>query len=191
MNSRFVAFVVIMAILGNALSFIPIGLSRVGQVGFDLSHVTTFIVAFYGGPVLGLITGFAGGIAAGVQFGPLGWLSWLGLIGLPVGKSLTGLASGTIFKGLKINAKKHASLLTPFGVLLGYVPEFLFTVLFFLALVPSVLGWSLEMSYSILVPIAIKAWMEMVIMSALMGALVGNSGFSGFMSTFFNSHKKK
>jgi len=180
-----------MAILGNVLSFIPIGLSRVGQVGFDLSHVTTFIVAFYGGPVLGLIVGFAGGITAGVQFGPLGWLSWLGLIGLPIGKALTGLASGAIFKGLRISGRKNPSLLALFGVLIGYIPEFVFTVVFFLALVPSVLGWSLEMSYGILIPIAIKAWMEMVIMSVLMGALVGNNGFNTFMATFFNSHKAK
>jgi hypothetical protein len=191
MNARFVTFVVIMAILGNVLSFVPIGLSRVGQVGFDLSLVTTFIVAFYGGPILGLITGFAGGITAGIQFGPLGWLSWLGLIGLPVGKALTGLTSGIIFKGLRINERKNPSLLTPLGVLIGYVPEFIFTVVFFLALVPSILGWSLEMSYGILIPIAIKAWMEMVLMGVLMGAIVGNSGFNGFMSTFFNSHKAK
>ncbi len=191
MNTRFVTFVVMMAILGNVLSFVPIGLTRVGQVGFDLSLVPTFIVAFYGGPILGLITGFAGGITAGIQFGPLGWLSWLGLLGLPLGKALTGLASGLIFKGLKINGRKNPSLLTPFGVLVGYVPEFIFTVAFFLGLVPLILGWTLEMSYGILIPIAIKAWMEMVIMSVLMGALVGNSGFNGFMSTFFNSRKAK
>lgn len=191
MNTRFVMFVVMMAILGNVLSFVPIGLTRVGQVGFDLSLIPTFIVAFYGGPILGLITGFAGGITAGIQFGPLGMLSWLGLIGLPVGKALTGFTSGIIFKGLRMNGRKNPSLLAPFGVLVGYIPEFIFTVVFFLALVPSVIGTPVEVSYGILIPIAIKAWMEMVIMSVLMGALVGNSGFNGFMSTFFNSHKAK
>ena len=191
MNTRFVTFVVMMAILGNVLSFVPIGLTRVGQVGFDLSLIPTFIVAFYGGPILGLITGFAGGITAGIQFGPLGQLGLLGLIGLPVGKALTGLASGIIFKGLRINGRKNPSLLAPLGVLVGYVPEFIFTVVFFLALVPPIIGWSLSLSYTILIAIAIKAWMEMIIMGVLMGALVGNSGFNGFMSTFFNSHKAK
>ena len=188
MNSKTIAFVITMAALGNVLSFIPIGLSRVGQVGFDLSLVTTFVVAFYGGPFLGLLTGFAGGIAAGVQFGPLGWLSWLGLIGLPVGKSLTGFASGALFKGFSIGRKSHSSLFTVSAVLLGYVPEFLFTVLFFLVLVPSVLGW---LDFPLLVSIAIKAWMEMAVMSVLMGALVGNNGFSAYMATFFNAHKPK
>lgn len=186
MNSKTIAFVVTMAALGNVLSFVPIGLSRVGQVGFDLSHVATFVVAFYGGPILGLFTGFAGGIAAGVQFGPLGWLSWLGLVGLPVGKSLTGLASGVLFKGFSGSRKSHASLFTVSVVLLGYVPEFLFTVVFFLVLVPNVLGW---LDLPLLISIAIKAWMEMMVMSVLMGALVGNNGFSTFMSVFFSARK--
>ena len=188
MNSRMIAFVITMVALGNVLSFIPIGLSRVGQVGFDLSHVTTFVVAFYGGPFLGFLTGLAGGLAAGVQFGPLGWLSWLGFIGLPVGKSLTGLAAGVLFKGLNIGGKAKSSLLTIPLVLLGYVPEFLFTVFFFLVLVPYFLGW---MDIALLVSIGIKAWMEMAVMSVLMGALVGNSGFNAYMSAFFNAHKSK
>jgi len=188
MNSKMIAFVIIMVALGNVLSFIPIGLSRVGQVGFDLSHITTFIVAFYGGPFLGFLTGFTGGIAAGIQFGPMGWLSWLGLIGLPVGKSLTGFTSGALFKGLKISQKSHSSLLAISMVLIGYVPEFLFTVLFFLVLVPFFLGW---MNVALLISIAIKAWMEMAVMSVLMGALAGNNGFSTYMSAFFNAHKPK
>jgi len=188
MNTKMIAFVITMAALGNVLSFIPIGLSRVNQVGFDLSHVTTFVVSFYGGPFLGLLTGFAGGIAAGVQFGPMGWLSWLGLIGLPVGKALTGVTSGALFKGLNVGRKAHSSLLTFSAVLLGYVPEFLFTVFFFVVLVPNILGW---LDFPLLISIAIKAWMEMAIMSVLMGALVGNNGFSAFMSTFFTEHKPK
>lgn len=177
-----------MAALGNVLSFIPIGLSRVGQVGFDLSHVTTFIVAFYGGPLLGFVTALTGGVAAGVQFGPLGGLSWLGLIGLPLGKSLTGLTSGVLFKGLKIDRKAKPSLFTIPLVLLGYVPEFLFTVFFFLVLVPYFFGW---VSMALLVSIAVKAWIEIVVMSVLMGALVGNGGFSAYMIAFFNSRKNK
>jgi len=188
MNSKMIAFVIIMAVLGNVLSFIPIGLTRVGQVGFDFSLVTTFIVALYGGPLLGFLTGFAGGLAAGIQFGPMGQLSWLGLIGLPIGKALTGLTSGILFKGLNIGKRSHPSPLTSFTVLLGYVPEFLFTVVFFLALVPYFFGW---MSIPLVVSIAIKAWMELVVMSLLMGALIGNHGFNSFMSTFFDSHKTK
>ncbi len=188
MNSKTVAFVITMAALGNVLSFIPIGLSRVGQVGFDLSHATTFTVAFYGGPILGFLTALIGGVTAGVQFGPLGWLSWLGLIGLPLGKSLTGFTSGVLFKGLKIDRKSKPSLFMIPLVLLGYIPEFLFTVFFFLVLVPYFLGW---LDIALLVSISVKAWMEMAVMSVLMGALVGNSGFTAYMSTFFNAHKPK
>ncbi len=39
MNSKLITFTVMMAALGNVLSFIPIGLTQVGQVGFDLSHI--------------------------------------------------------------------------------------------------------------------------------------------------------
>jgi len=186
MNSKMIALVITMAVLGNVLSFIPIGLTRVGQVGFDLSHITTFIVALYGGPLLGLITGFAGGVTAGIMFGPMGWLSWLGLIGLPLGKSLTGLTSGALFKGLHVGKKTHASSLTIPIVLLGYVPEFLFTVIFFLTLVPYFFGW---LDIPLLVSIAVKAWMELAVISILMGALMGNNGFSDFMSTFFEAKK--
>lgn len=192
MKSQTIAFVVTMAALGNVLSFISIGLSRVGQVGLDLSHVTTFIVAFYGGPLLGFLTGLTGGVIAGVQFGPLGSLSWLGLIGLPLGKSLTGLTSGVLFKGLRIDRKARPSLFTIPLVLLGYIPEFLFTVFFFLVLVPYFFPeMNIAFLVSLLASIAVKAWIEMVVMSVLMGALVGNSGFSAYMTAFFNSHKTK
>lgn len=188
MNSRIMAFIITMIALGNILSLVPIGLTRIGQVGFDLSHVATFIVALYGGPLAGLVTAFAGGIAAGIYFGPMGWLSWLGLIGLPIGKSLTGFASGTLFRSLNVSKKAHPSLFTIAVVLVGYVPEFLFTIFFFLALVPYFFGW---VNLPLLVSIAVKAWMEMIIMSALMGALIGNNGFNAFMSTFFNSGKTR
>jgi LytS/YehU family sensor histidine kinase len=176
-----------MAALGNVLSFIPIGLTRVGQVGFDLSHIATFIVAIYGGPFLGFFVGFTGGIAAGINFGPMGWLSWLGLVGLPIGKSLTGLATGAIFKLFKIKKRTHSSLLTTPAVLIGFVPEFLFTAFFFLFLVPYFLGW---LDVPLLVSIEVKAWGEILVMSLLMAALVGNHGFSAFMLNFFGSSKQ-
>lgn len=192
MKSRTVAFVATMAALGNVLSFISIGLSRVGQVGFDLSHITTFIVAFYGGPILGFLTALAGGVVAGLQFGTFGSLSWLGLIGLPLGKSLTGLTAGVLFKGLKIDKSARPSLFTIPLVLLAYIPEFLFTVFFFLVLVPYFFaGSSIAFLIPLLVSIAVKAWIEMVVMSVLMGALVGNSGFSAYMAAFFNSRKNR
>ena len=187
MNPKSIAFVIMMAALGNVLSLIPIGLTRVGQVGFDFSHIATFIVAIYGGPILGFFVGLTGGITAGIYFGPMGWLSWLGLVGLPVGKSLTGLATGAIFRLLKINKRTHASLQTIPAVLIGFVPEFLFTAFFFLFLVPQVLGW---LNVPLLVSIEVKAWGEISIMSILMAALIGNNGFRTFMQSFFGSEKQ-
>ncbi len=186
MNSKLITFTIMMAALGNVLSFIPIGLTRVGQVGFDLSHVATFIAAIFGGPLVGCLVGFAGGFVAGIYFGPLGWLSLLGLIGLPVGKALTGFTAGAFFKFFKIDTRTHSSLLTVPAVLIGYIPEFLFTVLFFMVLVPYFLGW---LNLALLVSIAIKAWMEMIVMSVLMAALVGNVGFSASVVNFLKLNK--
>jgi len=187
MNSKLTAFVITMTALGNVLSFIPIGLTRVGQVGFDLSHIATFTVAIFGGPLLGFFVGFSGGIVAGIYFGPMGWLSWLGLIGLPIGKSLTGLTSGAIFKLFKVDKRAHSSLLTIPAVLIGFIPEFLFTAFFFLFLVPYFLGW---LNVPLLVSIIVKAWGEMLVMSLLMAALMGNQGFGNFVNNFFAYRKK-
>lgn len=188
MNSKLITFIVMMAALGNVLSFIPIGFTRVGQVGFDLSHIATFIAAIFGGPLVGCIVGFAGGFVAGIYFGPMGWLSWLGLIGLPIGKALTGLTAGAFFKLFKIDERTHSSLIAIPTVLIGYIPESLFTVFFFLVLVPYFLGW---LNLTLLVSIAVKAWMEMVVMSVLMAALVGNTGFSAFVTNFFKLNKTR
>jgi len=181
-SSRLVAFLAVMAALGNVLSGLTIGLSKVGQVGIDFSHVATFVAAIYGGPLLGFLSGMLGGVAAGVYFGPLSGLSWLGLIGLPLGKSLAGLTTGFLFRAFRVREKSHVSLLTVPMVLLGYVPEAVFIVAYFMVLVPYFFGWS---SVPLLISILVKAWIEIAFMSVLMGALAGNSGFASFISTFF------
>ncbi len=181
-NSKIIAFTAVMVALGNALSALSIGLSKVGQVGLDLSHIATLIAAIYGGPLLGFIVGFLGGLVPGIYFGPLGMLQSLGLFGLPIGKSLTGVAVGGLFSLIKASRKKHLSLLTIPAVLVGYIPECLFTVFFFLILVPYFLGW---VSILLLTSIIIKAWIEISLMSILMAALVGNNGFDTFMKRFF------
>ncbi len=188
-NSKAVAFTAMMVALGNALSALSIGLVKVGQVGFDLSHVATFIAAIYGGPTLGFLTGLLGGIVSGIHFGPLGGLAWLGLIGLPVGKSMTGLVTGALYRQLNVGQKRNSSLLTVPVVLAGYLPECLFTVLFFVALVPYFLGPLPWLTLGVLVSILIKAWIEIALMSVLMGALAGNVGFNSFVMGFFAARK--
>jgi len=69
---------------------------------------------------------------------------------------------------------------------MGHAPECLFTSFFFLVLVPYFLGW---VSLGLLICILIKAWIEIALMSVLMGALTGNGGFSNFMTNFLIIHK--
>jgi len=185
-NSRAIAFIAIMAALGNALSAFTIGLTKAGQVGIDLSHIATFIAAVYGGPYMGFLTGLLGGIVPGIYYGPLSGLSWLGLIGLPIGKSLTGFATGALCKFFNLNRMTRPSLFVIPIVLIGFIPEFLFTVVFFLYLVPFFLGW---LSIPVLISIVVKAWIEVAFMSAFMGALIGNGGFSSFMDRFLVMRK--
>jgi len=181
MKARVISFTAMMGALGNTLSAISIGLTKAGQVGLDLSHIATFVAAIYGGPYIGFLTGLIGGFAAGIYFGPLSGLGWLGLIGLPFGKSLTGLTTGFLYRMLKVNQRSHPSLFAIPVVLLGYVPECLFTIFYFTVLVPYFFGW---FSLSLLIFISIKAWIEIAFMSVLMGALAGNGGFKTFMANF-------
>jgi len=190
-DSRAVAFTAMMVALGNGLSALSIGLAKVGQIGLDLSHVATFIAAIYGGPVLGFLTGLLGGIVPGIHFGPLGGLAWLGLIGLPIGKSLTGLTTGGLYRLLKVSRRTKPSLLTIPVVLVGYIPECLFTVFFFLALVPRFLGPLPWLTVSVLISILVKAWIEIALMSAFMGALTGSAGFTTFVTSFFTVRKSQ
>jgi len=186
LNSRVLVFIAVMAVLGNTLSMLSIGLANAGQIGLDLSHIATFIAAVYGGPYIGLLTGFLSGIFPGLYFGPMGGLAWLGLIGLPIGKALTGLTTGVLCKLLKLNQRDHSSILVVPLVLIGYIPECLFTVFFFLTLVPYFFGWA---SVGMLITILIKAWIEIGVMSVFMGALTGNSGFNTLITKVFTRSK--
>lgn len=188
LSSRVIVFTVMMAVLGNTLSALSIGLTKVGQIGLDLSHIATFIAAVYGGPYMGFLTGLLSGFVPGVYFGPMGGLAWLGLIGLPIGKSLTGLTTGALCKLLNVNQRAHSSVLVVPIVLMGYIPECLFTAFFFLTLVPQFFGWA---SVGLLISILVKAWIEIGFMSVFMGALTGNDGFSTLVTRFLTMRKVK
>jgi LytS/YehU family sensor histidine kinase len=177
-----------MGALGNALFLVSnaIGIIAPG-VSLDFSLVGVFIAGLYGGPVVGFITGLFAGVFPGIFYGPLGSGGWLGLIGLPIGKALTGLTSGLLYKGFSMNKRNNRSIFTLPLVLLSYLPEFLFTIIYFIALLPFFIGGG---GITILYFIAPKAWAEIVIMSFLMAALVGNQGFSNFVNNFF-AYKKE
>ena len=185
MNSKIISFMVMMGALGNILFLISyhVGLISPG-VTLDFSLIGAFIAGIFGGPIVGSVSGLFVGVLPGIFFGPLGNSSWLGLIGLPIGKGLTGLTSGLIAKGLNLNERRHCSFAIPV-VLVSYVPECLFTVAYFLYLIPYFLGSG--GGTGILAFILPKAWAEVVIMSFLMAALAGNVGFKDFVNNFFKA----
>jgi LytS/YehU family sensor histidine kinase len=192
-SSKQIAFIALMSALGNVLAGISINIAPIlaatspggGGAALDLSHIATFIAAIFGGPVTGAVVGFLGGIYSGYSFGfTVGSLGFLSLIGLPVGKAITGFVAGLLYKGLKINQRLRPSTLTVAIVLLSYIPEFLFTVAYFLYLVLLFYGNAMAFMLPIVLP---KAWIEIILISFLMGALVGNVGFRDFVSRFFAS----
>lgn len=190
LNSKAISFIVMMIALGSALSAISMGLSRVDErFGIDLAHIATFIAAIYGGPVIGFLTGLGGGIVPGIYLGPLGPLSWLGLIFLPLGKSLTGFTTGALYKFLNVERRNSSSLLTIPIILVGYVPECLFTVFFFLAMVPSFLSFPIAACITQLIVVLVKAWIEISFMSFFMGALKGNVGFNTLVTNYLSIHR--
>ena len=189
MDSKKIAFVAIMAALGNILFLLSYHIVPLAQgIAFDLSLVTTFIAALFGGPLVGLVTGLFAGFMPGIYFGPLGMGSWLGLIGLPIGKGLTGLTCGVLSRKLDLHGSSHISLQTIPLVLISYIPECLFTVVYFVSLMPYFFG---QGGIGVLFFIIPKAWVEIVLMSFLMASLVGNQGFIGFVQRFFTIPKSQ
>jgi len=187
MDSKAASFIAIMGALGNVLFLISNYLGPITQgVALDFSLVGVFIAGLYGGPMVGFVTGLLAGFLPGVYFGPLVG-NWIGLIGLPVGKALTGLTAGLLYKSLGIAQRQRRSVLSVPLVLVSYVPEFLFTIFYFLVLYPYFLGFS---GMGILVVVMPKAWAEIVVMSFLMAALIGNQGFTNFVDSFFTYRKK-
>ncbi len=191
MNTKNIAFAIMMGALGNVLFIISYYTGQIAQgVALDLSLIGVFIAGFYGGPTTGLITGLIAGILPGVMFGPLGTGGVVGLIGLPVGKALTGLTTGLLTKGLKIHQRTHQSLTAVPVTLLAYVPEGIFTYAYFSFLLPFFLQGIL-LPTAIIFTILLKATVEVIVMSVIMAALVGNTGFKNFVTAYFTEKKNK
>ncbi|MEM2995560.1 MAG: hypothetical protein QXI91_06080 [Candidatus Bathyarchaeia archaeon] len=195
MNSKQTAFIATMSALGLTLSAISTNMAPLleaaggqGGAALDLSHVATFIAAIFGGPYIGAIVGFLGGIYAGYHFGyVVGTLGLLSLIGVPFGKALTGLTAGFLYKKLKVNNSRRPSTLTVPITLVSYIPECIYTIIYFLYMVQFVYGFGMGFMVSIVIP---KAWIEITVMSFLMGALAGNTGFKEFINRFYVPHLK-
>jgi uncharacterized membrane protein len=193
MDAKQTAFVAMMSALGLLLSAISLNvaplLTAVGQSGaaLDLSHIATFIAAIFGGPYVGAMVGFLSGIYSGYYFGyVMGSLGVLSLIGVPFGKALTGLTAGFLYKRLKINNSSRPSTITIPITLISYIPECIYTIFYFLYIVLYVYGAAMSFMIPIVIP---KAWIEITVMSIIMGALAGNIGFKEFILRFFYTPK--
>ncbi|MEM2914210.1 MAG: LytS/YhcK type 5TM receptor domain-containing protein [Candidatus Bathyarchaeia archaeon] len=182
MKTKTIAFITMMGALGNILFVISNYLGPiVPGVSIDLSHIPTFIAAIYGGPLIGFLTGLIAGILPGIYYGPLGAGSWVGLIGLPIGKSIAGISAGLLFKNVGMKQRNKSLLAVPL-ILISYVPECIYTILYFIALLPFFVGSG---GAGLLIFVLPKAWAEIIFIGFFIAALVGNTGFNSFLADFF------
>jgi len=184
-KARLVSFVASMGALGNLLFAASQSLLNLGQIALDLSHLATYIVALHSGPYLGLMTGLIVGLGPGLYFGYIGGqLGALGLLGLPVGKALTGLTAGLLARRIVMPT---SAVSTAFLILSSFVPECLFTVVFFKVFVPLFVPAVSKYLVGLLIPILAKAWTEIAVIAVLISMLNRSKGFSDFLRKYLSS----
>jgi len=181
LDSRAVSFIAVMAAMGNVLSFLSIQLSPImpsvplGPVSvslaIDLSHISTFIAAIAGGPIIGGLVGAVGGFVAAFEFG-FSQGNLITGIGLPLGKAMTGVAAGFL-----LSRAKNGSTRTIAATIVSYTPEAIFTVVLFVGLFPLYFGMPQAVAISIAVPILVKAYLEMMLMGILLSMFASNNSF--------------
>jgi hypothetical protein len=190
LGSRSLTFVAIMAALGNVLSFITTQLAPIApniplgpvsvSLALDISHLTTFIAALLGGPVLGGITGAVGGVVAAFEFG-FSKGNFVTGFGLPLGKALTGIAAGYLFQRYDLDSWIKSALLT----VVSYIPEGLFTLVLFRYLLPPVTGMPIGIATLIGYQIVVKAFIEMILLGLLLRQIISNAGFKNYAESYF------
>ncbi len=158
-NSKSVAFMGIMSALGVVLSLSVFAIPISAGVALDLSHIGTYLVAIGGGPILGAIAGAIVGILPAFNFVN---------VGLIIGKAMTGFTVGALYFGFsRIKIFQQKKWLTLFAIILagivGYVPEYLFTIWD--------LSFIVHMPIEIILTILAKAWIEIPVISVLTAAL--------------------
>jgi len=184
MDTKKLTLALMMGALGNVLFILSYVMGQIAPgVAFDFSLIGVFIAGLYGGPVVGLTAGAIAGILPGIMFGPLGTGGVLGLVGLPIGKALTGLTIGFLGRSLNLHQRTHASLITIPTTIISYVPEAAFTYFYFSYLLLLILNQ--QVGTAIIITILVKALVEVVIMSFIMASLIGNRGFTDFIRANF------
>ena len=185
MNTKKLAFIIMMGALGNVLFAISYFAGPIAPgIALDFSLIAVLIAGFFAGPMAGLSTGVIAGILPGIMFGPVGTGGWLGLIGLPLGKALTGITAGLIAKSLNLQQKQRSSILGVPLTLIAYIPEAIFTYAYFAFLLPFFIPTQI-LGNAIIATIMIKAVGEVAIMGFIIAALLGNKGFNDFIKAFF------
>jgi hypothetical protein len=191
LESKSLIFAAMMASLGNALSFlstqlapiapnIPLGPIQV-SLALDFSHLSTFIAALFGGPLVGGLTGLVGGLVAAFEFG----FSKGNLVtgfGLPLGKALTGITAGLLFSKLYDSTGTRMIITT----VVSYIPEGLLTLVLFRFLLPWYIALPKSVATTIGVQIVIKAFIEMIILGVLLIVINNNLGFKSYVKSYFN-----
>ncbi len=183
MDTKKLAFVIMMGALGSAFFAVSYYFGPLAPgVNLDFSLVAVFIAGFFGGPIIGAFSGLIAGILPGIMFGPLGMGGALGLIGLPLGKALSGLTSGLVGKALGMGGeRKRSAILGIPASFLSYVPEAFYTIGYFIVLSNGDINAGSATYFIYILP---KALVELTIISVIIAALMGNSGFCKFTGMF-------
>ncbi len=192
LHSKALVFAAMMAALGNVLSFVSMQLAPVApniplgpvqvSLALDLSHLSTFIASLAGGPVIGGVTGLIGGLVAAFEFG----FSKGNLVtgfGLPLGKAMTGIAAGYLFKSVYREGSPGTLIVT---TVVSYIPEALLTLVLFRYLLPPLMGLPMSLATAIAVQIIVKAFIEMALLGVIMAGMVNNLGFRNYTRGYFN-----
>jgi len=190
-SSKNLTFIAVMAALGNVFSFIsmrlaplvpsiPLGPTSV-SIALDFSHLTTFIAAMYGGPVLGGLTGLIGGLVAAFEFG-FSQGNFITGFGLPAGKALTGIAAGVLMTRLGVTNNR---LMMVVSTVLSYIPEGIFTYVIFMYLFPLFIPGSGFWVAALTTQVLLKAFVEMIVMGLLLTGITSNQGFTDYVKGSF------
>ncbi len=192
-SSKRIAVTGLLGALGNALSLLsvrvaplipslPLGPISI-SIALDLSHMATFLAAFFGGPPTGCLTGLVGGLIASYEFG----FSKGNLItgfGLPLGKALTGLTGGLLLRRLGSGSNRRL-IMVP-ATVASYIPEGAYTALLFIYIFPIAFGLPGLIARMLAFQILIKAFIEMVMVGLLLAGLAGRRGFSQYLKGLFS-----
>lgn len=181
MNTKELAFALMMGAFGSALFAISYYTGQIAPgIALDFSLLAALIAGFFAGPTIGFTAGLFVGILPGIVFGPLGMGGIAGLIGLPIGKGLSGLTAGLVSNSLKLGEKTRSPLLGIPSTYLSYIPEATFTYAYFIFLLGIETGGIVF--FTSILP---KALVEVTIISIIIAALMRNKSFSNFVRSTF------